>query len=83
MTRIPGPRTNWNDLTSFDYLSLSQRERDEIRREAVRRAHAERAAMMDAVICAIPRLIGRALVRLTARKRVRAPVIPGRKILQV
>ena len=36
MTRIPGPRTNWNDLTSFDYLSLSQRERDEIRREAVR-----------------------------------------------
>ena len=70
------------DLLSIDYRALSPRDRQEIRREALRRAHAERAAMMDAVFMALPRLIRRAFVRLT-RKRNRPVMIPRAKILQV
>jgi len=70
------------DLLSVDYCTLSPRDREEIRREALRRAHTERAAMMDAVFMALPRLIGRAYVRLTG-KRNRPVMIPRSKILQV
>lgn len=70
------------DLLSIDYRALSPCERQEIRSEALRRAHAERAAMMDAAFMALPRLIKRAFVRLT-RKRNRPVMIPRAKILQV
>lgn len=70
------------DLLSIDYRALSPRDQQEIRGEALRRAHAERAAMMDAVFMALPRLIARAFVRLT-RKRNRPVMIPRAKILQV
>ena len=70
------------DLLSIDYRALSPRDQQEIRSEALRRAHAERAAMMDAVFMALPRLIHRAFVRLT-RKRSRPVMIPRSKILQV
>lgn len=70
------------DLLSIDYRALSPRDRQEIRGEALRRAHAERAAMMDAAFMALPRLIKRAFVRLT-RKRNRPVMIPRAKILQV
>ena len=70
------------DLLSIDYRSLSPRDREDIRREALRRAYAERAAMMDAVFMALPRLIGRAFARLR-RKRNRPAMIPRSKILQV
>ncbi len=77
------PNNDWSDLTSFDYLSLSPRQREEIRREATRRAFAERAQMMDAVFMALPRLIRRVFVRLTARKHTRPVIIPGKHICQV
>ena len=70
------------DLLSIDYRALSLHDRQEIRSEALRRAHAERAAMMDAAFMALPRLIKRAFVRLT-RKRNRPVTIPRAKILQV
>jgi hypothetical protein len=70
------------DLFSIDYRALSPRDREEFRREALRRAHAERAAMMDAVFMALPRLIGRALIRLRHRRN-RPVTIPRSKILQV
>ena len=77
------PKNNWGDLSSIDYLSLSPREREEVKREAVRRAFAERAAMMEAVFTALPRLIRRAFSHLTPRKRARRVTIPGRTITQV
>ena len=77
------PKNDWNDLTSFDYLSLAPREREDIRREAIRRAFAERAAMMDAVFMALPRLVRRIFVHLTARKRERPVTIPSKEILQI
>ena len=70
------------DLLSIDYRSLSPRAQEEIKREALRRAYAERAAMMDTVLMALPRLVGRAFVHLT-RKRNRPVMIPRSKILQV
>lgn len=70
------------DLLSIDYRALSPRDRQAIRSEALRRAHAERTAMMDAVFMALPRLIKRAFLRLT-RKRNRPVMIPRAKILQV
>jgi hypothetical protein len=70
------------DLLSIDFRALSPRDREEVLCEARRRAHAERAAMMNAVFMALPRLIGRAFVRLT-RKRNRPVMIPRAKILQV
>jgi hypothetical protein len=75
---------NWDqiDLSSIDYRALSPRDQQEVLCEARRRAHAERAAMMNAVFMALPRLIGRAFVRLT-RKRNRPVMIPRAKILQV
>lgn len=76
-------KNDWNDLSSFDYFSLSPREREEIKREAIRRAYAERAAMMDAVFSAVPRLIHRVFVRLTARKSARPAIIRRKEILQV
>ena len=77
------PRRNWNNLSSIDYHSLSFWEREEFRREAIRRAHAARAEMMNAVLSALPRLIGRAFARLTRRKHNRRVTIPGRTIAQV
>jgi hypothetical protein len=70
------------DLFSIDYRALSPRDRQEVLCEARRRAHAERAAMMNAVFMALRRLIARAFVRLT-RKRNRPVVIARSKILQV
>jgi len=77
------PQRNWNDLSSIDYHSLSFREREEFRREAIRRAYAARAEMMDAIVSALPRLIGRAFARLTARKHPRRVTIPGRTIARI
>jgi len=77
------PKNDWNDLTSFDYLSLSPRDREEIKREAIRRALAERAAMMDAIFMALPRLIRRLFVRMMSRKRLRLAMISGKEIWQV
>ena len=74
---------DWNDLTSLDYLSLSPREREEVKREAIRRAFEERARMMDTIFMALPRLIRGVFVRLTARKRSRPVVISRKQILQV
>ncbi len=70
------------DLLSINYRALSPCEREEFRREAMRRAHAERAAMMNAVFMAVPRLIGRAFSRLM-RKRNRPVMIPRSNILQI
>ena len=77
------PQGKWNDLSSVDYHSLSFLEREEFRREAIRRAHAARMEMMDAIFAAVPRMIGRAFARLTGRKRNRRVTIPGRTIAQV
>jgi hypothetical protein len=76
-------KNDWNDLTSFDYLSASPRDREEIKREAIRRAYAERAAMMDMVIGSLPRLIHRLFVRLTARTYARPAIIRRKEIVQV
>lgn len=75
------PDTNRIDLWSIDYQALTPFEREWVKREAIGRAHAERARAMNAVFMAVPRLVRRACRRLTGRGR---PVtIPGSKILQV
>lgn len=70
------------DIWSIDFRTLSPREREELRAAALRRAHAERAAMMDAVFMALPRLIGRTFRRI--RRRRHHPVtIPRSQILEI